>query len=52
MLETIYFKHYIPKGGVMIPLKIVVDDYLYNVKIKVAVSKGSSVFYMNDFNGE
>ncbi|MDA8052675.1 MAG: hypothetical protein M0012_00795 [Deltaproteobacteria bacterium] len=52
MLETIYFKHYIPKGGVRVPLKIVVDDYLYNVKIKVAVSKGSSVFYMNDFNGE
>ncbi|MCL4321915.1 MAG: hypothetical protein M0016_06460 [Deltaproteobacteria bacterium] len=52
MLETIYFKDYIPKGGVRIPLKIVVDDYLYNVKIKVAVSKGSKVFYMNDFNGE
>lgn len=52
MLETIYFKHYVSKGGIKIPLKINVDDYLYNVKIKVAVSKGSEIFYMNNFNGE
>ncbi len=50
MLETIYFKDYIPKDGVKIPLKINVDDYLYNVKIKVAVSKGSKVFHINYFN--
>ena len=39
--EIIRFKDYILKGGSMVPLKIYVDDYLYNVKIKVALSKGS-----------
>ena len=41
--ETVRFKGYILKGGSMVPLKIYVDDYLYNVKIKVALSKGSKI---------
>ena len=41
--EIAYFKDYIAKGGSMVPLKIYVDDYLYNVKIKVALSKGSKI---------
>ncbi|MHB8232321.1 MAG: hypothetical protein ACYDDB_05410 [bacterium] len=41
--EIAYFKDYILKGGSMVPLKIYVDDYLYNVKIKVALSKGSKI---------
>ncbi|MHB1601745.1 MAG: hypothetical protein ACYCUT_09250 [bacterium] len=41
--ETVRFKDYILKGGSMVPLKIYVDDYLYNVKIKVALSKGSKI---------
>ncbi|MHB1698019.1 MAG: hypothetical protein ACYCSQ_07975 [bacterium] len=41
--EIVYFKDYILKGGSMVPLKINVDDYLYNVKIKVALSKGSKI---------
>ena len=39
----IRFKDYVSKGGSKVPLKIYVDDYLYNVKIKVALSKGSKV---------
>ncbi|MCL4542369.1 MAG: hypothetical protein M1458_01315 [Deltaproteobacteria bacterium] len=46
MLEAIYFKNYISKDGIEVPLKINVDDYLYNVKIKVAVSKGSKIFHI------
>ena len=41
--EIIRFKDYILKGGSMVPLKIYVDDYLYNVKIKVVLSKGSKI---------
>ncbi len=41
--EIIYFKNYILKEGSRVPLKIYVDDYLYNVKIKVALSKGSGL---------
>ncbi len=52
MLEYIVFKDYILKGGVKIPLKINIEDYLYNVKIKIVVSKGSNVFYVNNFNGD
>ncbi len=43
MIETVYFKNYILKDGSMVPLKIYVDDYLYNVKIKVGISKGSVI---------
>lgn len=52
MLESVVFKDYISKGGVKVPLKINIEDYLYNVKIKVMVSKGAKVFYINNFNGE
>jgi hypothetical protein len=41
--ETVRFKDYILKDGSMVPLKIYVDDYLYNVKIKIALSKGSKI---------
>ncbi len=41
--ETVRFKDYMLKGGSMVPLKIYVDDYLYNVKIKVVLSKGSKI---------
>ena len=39
--EIIRFKDYILKGGSMVPLKIYVDDYLYNVKMNIRLSKGS-----------
>lgn len=39
--ETARFKNYVKKGGSMVPLKIYVDDYLYNVKINITLSKGS-----------
>lgn len=41
--ETVYFKDYISKGDSMVPLKIYVNDYIYNVKIKVVLSKGSKL---------
>ncbi len=41
--EIIRFKDYVLKGGSMVPLKMHIDDYLYNVKIKVALSKGSKI---------
>ncbi len=40
----INFSDYITKEGNKIPLKISVDDYLYNVKIKIAISKKTKVF--------
>jgi hypothetical protein len=43
ILEAVRFKDYVHKGGSMVPLKIYVDDYLYNVKIKVGLSSGSKI---------
>lgn len=39
--EKAVYGNYVKKGSSMFPLKISVDDYLYNVKIKVRLSKGS-----------
>ncbi len=52
MLEIVRFKDYVLKGAFgrrsMVPLKIYVDDYLYNVKINIALSKGSRLIKKGD----
>ena len=44
-IESVRFKDYVLKGSgankSMVPLKIYVDDYLYNVKMNIKLSKGS-----------
>ncbi len=45
--DVVRFKKYIKKNGVFIPLKISVDDYLYNVKISMRISEKSAVFTGN-----
>ena len=44
-IESVRFKDYVLKGSgantSMVPLKIYVDDYLYNVKMNIRLSKGS-----------
>ena len=44
-IESVRFKDYVLKGSgankSMVPLKIYVDDYLYNVKMNINLSKGS-----------
>lgn len=43
-IETATFSGYRNIGGTWVPLKISVDDYLYNVKIEVNISKDCKVF--------
>jgi hypothetical protein len=42
-IEAIKFSKYIKKSGIYLPLKISIDDYLYNVKIIIKLSKGSKL---------
>jgi hypothetical protein len=46
-IESARFKDYVLKGSgankSMVPLKIYVDDYLYNVKMNIRLSKGSKL---------
>ncbi len=42
-IETIKFSKYIKKSGIYLPLKISIDDYVYNVKIIIRLSKGSKL---------
>ena len=46
-IEFVRFKDYVLKGSgankSMVPLKIYVDDYLYNVKMNIRLSKGSKL---------
>ncbi len=42
-IETIAFSRYIKKNGIYLPLKIDIDDYLYNVKMIIKLSKGSKL---------
>ncbi|MGC8553986.1 MAG: hypothetical protein ACP5NA_00620 [Candidatus Acidulodesulfobacterium sp.] len=48
-IESVRFKDYVLKGSgankSMVPLKIYVDDYLYNVKMNIRLSKGSKLIY-------
>ncbi|MHB1646197.1 MAG: hypothetical protein EVG15_07915 [Candidatus Acididesulfobacter diazotrophicus] len=42
-IEIIKFSKFIKKSGIYLPLKISIDDYVYNVKIIIKLSKGSKL---------
>jgi len=48
-IETITFSRYIKKSGIYLPLKINIDDYLYNVKMIIKLSKGSKLTLSKNF---
>ncbi|MHB1664501.1 MAG: hypothetical protein ACYCT7_04465 [bacterium] len=48
-IETIKFSKYIKKSGIYLPLKISIDDYVYNVKIIIKLSKGSKLTLIKAF---
>jgi hypothetical protein len=48
-IETITFSRYIKKSGIYLPLKINIDDYLYNVKMTIKLSKGSKLILSKNF---
>jgi hypothetical protein len=48
-IETITFSRYITKSGIYLPLKIDIDDYLYNVKMIIKLSKGSKLTLSKNF---
>ncbi|MCL4546262.1 MAG: hypothetical protein M1576_00780 [Deltaproteobacteria bacterium] len=49
-IEIIKFSKYIKKSGIYLPLKISIDDYVYNVKIIIKLSKGSKLTLNKAFN--
>lgn len=49
IIEVVHFNDYILKNKIQIPLRIDVNDYLYNISMKLSISRGSEVFHVNGF---